>query len=149
MSTIEGVVSRLDIRRAQVLVEAVIVEGFDNKVNEVGVRRNIGSMDHGLVAGCKSSIRGNTIDSFPGSPAQGLSLGFFSDGALRALVRALSIDDSVNILFAPNLTTLDNEGGKIVVSQNVPCVTGNATSAWNPSTNPFQTIERQEVGITL
>lgn len=151
MRTIEGVVKRLDIRRAQVLVEAVIVEVSDNKVNELGVQWKTSDGD-GLFAGFKSSLKGNTIDSFPNDPLKldaGLSLGFYSNGSLRALVRAMSTDDSMNILSTPNLVTLDNEEGKIVVGQNVPFVTGSSTSASNPSTNPFQTIERQDVGITL
>ena len=150
MRTIEGVVKRLDIRRAQVLVEAVIVEVSDNKVNELGVQWKTSDGD-GVFAGFKSSLKGNTIDSFPTNPVKldaGLSLGFYSSGSLRALVRALSTDDSMNILSTPNLVTLDNEEGKIVVGQNVPFVTGSSTSASNPSTNPFQTIERQDVGIT-
>jgi general secretion pathway protein D len=155
MKTIEGVVKRLDIRRAQVLVEAVIVEVSDNKVNELGVQWKTSEAaigGDGLFGGFKSSLKGNTIDSFPTSPLKldaGLSLGFYSNGSLQALVRALSTDDSMNILSTPNLVTLDNEEGKIVVGQNVPFVTGSSTSASNPSTNPFQTIERQDVGITL
>lgn len=155
MDTIEGIVDRLDIRRAQVLVEAVIVEVSNNKVNELGVqwKTSEGALNgDGLFGGFKSSMKGNAIDSFPGSPVKldaGLSLGFYSSGSLRALVRMLSTDDSMNILSTPNLVTLDNEEGKIVVGQNVPFVTGSATSSSNPSTNPFQTIERQDVGITL
>ncbi len=155
MKTIEGVVKRLDIRRAQVLVEAVIVEVSNNKVNELGVQWKTSEAalgGDGLFGGFKSSLKGNTIDSFPTSPVKldaGLSLGFYSNGSLQALVRALSTDDSMNILSTPNLVTLDNEEGKIVVGQNVPFVTGSSTSASNPSTNPFQTIERQDVGITL
>lgn len=155
MGTINGVVKRLDIRRAQVLVEAVIVEVSDNKVNELGVQWKTSEAalgGDGLFGGFKSSMKGNGIDSFPGSPVKldaGLSLGFYSSGSLRALVRMLSTDDSMNILSTPNLVTLDNEEGKIVVGQNVPFVTGSSTSASNPSTNPFQTIERQDVGITL
>lgn len=155
MTTINGVVKRLDIRRAQVLVEAVIVEVSNSKVNDLGVqwKTSEAALDgDGLFGGFKSSMKGNSIDSFPGSPVKldaGLSLGFFSSGSLRALVRMLSTDDSMNILSTPNLVTLDNEEGKIVVGQNVPFVTGSSTSASNPSTNPFQTIERQDVGITL
>lgn len=155
MKTIEGVVKRLDIRRAQVLVEAVIVEVSNNKVNELGVqwKTSEAAIDgDGLFGGFKSSLKGNSIDSFPTKPLKldaGLSLGFYSNGSLQALVRALSTDDSMNILSTPNLVTLDNEEGKIVVGQNVPFVTGSSTSASNPSTNPFQTIERQDVGITL
>jgi general secretion pathway protein D len=155
MTTIDGVVKRLDIRRAQVLVEAVIVEVSDNKVNDLGVQWKTSEAalgGDGLFGGFKSSMKGNGIDSFPGSPVKldaGLSLGFYSSGSLRALVRMLSTDDSMNILSTPNLVTLDNEEGKIVVGQNVPFVTGSSTSASNPSTNPFQTIERQDVGITL
>ncbi|WP_165666283.1 type II secretion system secretin GspD [Metapseudomonas otitidis] len=155
MKTVEGVVQRLDIRRAQVLVEAVIVEVSENKVNELGVqwKTSDGAIGgNGFYGGFKSSLKGNTIDSFPGNQAKldaGLSMGFYSNGSLRALIRALSTDDSMNILSTPNLVTLDNEEGKIVVGQNVPFVTGSSTSASNPSTNPFQTIERQDVGITL
>ena len=97
-------------------------------------------------------MKGNSIDNLPSNPLKldaGLSLGFYNNGSLQALVRALSTDDSMNILSTPNLVTLDNEEGKIVVGQNVPFVTGSSTSASNPSTNPFQTIERQDVGITL
>ncbi|WP_443190683.1 type II secretion system secretin GspD [Pseudomonas indica] len=155
MATIEGVVERLDIRRAQVLVEAVIVEVSTNKVNELGVqwKTSDGAVGgDGLFGGFKSSLKGNAIDSFPGKDMAldaGLSMGFYNNGSLRALIRMLSTDDSMNILSTPNLVTLDNEEGKIVVGQNVPFVTGSSTSASNPSTNPFQTIERQDVGITL
>jgi len=152
MDTVHGVVKRLDIRRAQVLVEAVIVEVSDNKVNELGVQWKTSEGGDGLLGGFKSSLKGNAIDSLPTNPLKldaGLSLGFYSHGSLQALVRALSTDDSMNILSTPNLVTLDNEEGKIVVGQNVPFVTGSSTSASNPSTNPFQTIERQDVGITL
>lgn len=155
MNTINGVVKRLDIRRAQVLVEAVIVEVSNNRVNDLGVQWKTSEAalgGDGLFGGFKSSMKGNSIDNFPGAPVKldaGLSLGFYSSGSLRALVRMLSTDDSMNILSTPNLVTLDNEEGKIVVGQNVPFVTGSSTSASNPSTNPFQTIERQDVGITL
>lgn len=155
MNTIDSVIKRLDIRRAQVLVEAVIVEVSSNKFNELGVQwKTSGSAleGDGVFGVIKSSLKGNAIDSFPGDPLKldaGISLGFYSGGSLRTLVRALSTDDSMNILSTPNLVTLDNEEGKIVVGQNVPFVTGSSTSASNPSTNPFQTIERQDVGITL
>ncbi len=155
MDTIAGVIKRLDIRRAQVLVEAVIVEVSANKVNDLGVqwKTSEGAIDgDGVFGGFKSSMKGGSIDSFPGSPIKmdaGLSLGFYRSGSLRTLIRMLSTDDSMNILSTPNLVTLDNEEGKIVVGQNVPFVTGSSTSASNPSTNPFQTIERQDVGITL
>jgi general secretion pathway protein D len=153
MATIDSVIKRLDIRRAQVLVEAVIVEVSNSKLNELGVQwKTSGSAidGNGIFGGITSSIK--AIDNFPGSPVKldaGLSLGFYNDGSLRSLVRALATDDSMNILSTPNLVTLDNEEGKIVVGQNVPFVTGSSTSASNPSTNPFQTIERQDVGITL
>jgi general secretion pathway protein D len=153
MATIDSVIERLDIRRAQVLVEAIIVEVSNNKFNEIGVQwKTSGSATDGdgVFGGVTSSIK--AIDSFPGSPVKldaGLSLGFYNNGSIRSLVRALATDDSTNILSTPNLVTLDNEEGKIVVGQNVPFVTGSSTSASNPSTNPFQTIERQDVGITL
>lgn len=155
MATIDSVIKRLDIRRAQVLVEAVIVEVSNNKFNELGIQWKTSESaigGNGVFGGITSSIKTNNIDNFPGSPVKldaGLSLGFYNNGSLRSLVRALATDDSMNILSTPNLVTLDNEEGKIVVGQNVPFVTGSSTSASNPSTNPFQTIERQDVGITL
>jgi len=155
MRTIESVVKRLDIRRAQVLVEAVIVEVSNKRVNELGVQWNTtnSAIDgEGLFGGIRTSGKSNTFDTFPGKPVKlegGLSLGFYHNGSLRNLVRALSTDDSTNILSTPNLVTLDNEEGKIVVGQNVPFITGNSTSSGTPVTNPFQTIERQDVGITL
>nr|WP_298164901.1 type II secretion system secretin GspD [uncultured Pseudomonas sp.] len=155
MATIDSVIKRLDIRRAQVLVEAVIVEVSNNKFNELGIQWKTSESaigGNGVFGGITSSIKSNNIDNFPGSPVKldaGLSLGFYNNGSLRSLVRALATDDSMNILSTPNLVTLDNEEGKIVVGQNVPFVTGSSTSASNPSTNPFQTIERQDVGITL
>lgn len=155
MSTLQGLVKSLDIRRAQVLVEAVIVEVSDKKVNELGVQW--GTSDSaiggdGFFGGIRTGVGKTNYDTFPGQPVSldaGLSLGFWRNGSLRSLVRMLSSDDTVNILSTPNLVTLDNEEGKIVVGQNVPFITGSSTSASNPSTNPFQTIERQDVGITL
>lgn len=155
MGTLDSVIEHLDIRRAQVLVEAVIVEVSDTKVNELGVQwktTNSAIGGEGWFGGVKSSFKGNAVDGFPGASQAldaGLSFGFYHNGSLRALIRTLSTDDSMNILSTPNLVTLDNEEGKIVVGQNVPFVTGSSTSASNPSTNPFQTIERQDVGITL
>ncbi|WP_407362467.1 type II secretion system secretin GspD [Pseudomonas luteola] len=153
MQTVNNVVDKLDIRRAQVLVEAVIVEVSENRVNNLGVQWQTstpGSNGNGIYAGVTSSIGGiGLAGSSLSATNGGLNLGFYSSGSLRTLVHLLSADDSVNILSTPNLVTLDNEEGKIVVGQNVPFVTGSSTSASNPSTNPFQTIERQDVGITL
>jgi general secretion pathway protein D len=76
-------------------------------------------------------------------------MGFYRNGSLRGLFKALETNDSLNILSKPNLVTLDNEEAKLVVGQNVPFVTGRSTSASSPTDNPFQTIERKDVGITL
>ena len=100
MDTVNGVVKRLDIRRAQVLVEAVIVEVSDNKVNEMGVQWKTSEGGDGGFAGFKSSLKGNSIDNLPSNPLKldaGLSLGFYNNGSLQALVRALSTLSLIHI----------------------------------------------------
>ena len=78
----------------------------------------------------------------------GLTLGYFTGGDLRTLLRALSGDQYTNVLSTPTLMTLDNAKAEIVVGQNVPFVTGSFTSAATAG-SPFQTIERKDVGILL
>ena len=159
MRNILAVIRQLDIRRAQVLVEAIIAEISGDKSRDLGisfaaVERNrpgiIGNLGGGLgalaasasggaaAAGALSGLNGTTLGlgNFDGS---GTNFGF--------LVRAIASDAANNILSTPSLLTLDNQEAEIVVGQNVPFVTGQTLSADN--TNPFQTIERRDVGLTL
>jgi len=167
---LRAVIDRLDSRRAQVLIESLIVEVNADKAAEFGIQWQAGigsSGDRNVgVIGTNSSLGGaNIIDLAVGlatgnaatRPSTGFNFGighrYGSDGqyVLGFLARFLASNGEGNVLSTPNLLTLDNEEAKIVVGQNVPFVTGQYTSAGgNTNTvNPFQTIERKDVGLTL
>jgi len=156
---LEQIVRQLDIRRAQVLVEAIIAELSEDNARELGVQFAIDDSDDGNVGaltsfgGAGANIVGIAAD--PTSIGSGLSVGGLDenpDGAdFAVLIRALSSDANNNILSTPSLVTLDNEEAEIVVGQNVPFVTGQFSSqdTGGSAANPFQTIERRDVGLTL
>ncbi len=164
------VIDQLDARRAQVYVEGLIVEVTSDRAAEFGIQWA------GLTGDSTSSYRVGTVTGFstggnnlitqaaakaagtaPSAPGNGLNLGIFRqiNGALGlgALARALESDGNANILSMPNLITLDNEEAKIIVGQNVPFVTGQfttpASAGGAAGVNPFQTIERKDVGLSL
>jgi len=156
---LEQIVRQLDIRRAQVLVEAIIAELSEDNARELGVQFGIDDSDDGNVGvltsfgGAGTNIVGLAAD--PTSIGSGLSIGGVdedADGAdFAVLIRALASDADNNILSTPSLVTLDNEEAEIVVGQNVPFVTGQFSSqdTGGGANNPFQTIERRDVGLTL
>lgn len=155
MSSLESVIRKLDIRRAQVLVEAVIVEVSDTSTLDFGIQwstrptlndRTNGFLGVGLPG--SDALSGTVGGIGSGLPA-GVTLGYLRYGDLRLLIRALEADTSSNLLSTPNLVTMDNEEAEITVGQNLPFVTGSYTNDGNNNTNPFQTIERQDVGISL
>ena len=156
MRSILAVIEQLDIRRAQVLVEAIIAELSTNNSSQLGVNFAVdGSNNDRPVAftnlgGATQAIIG-TIASEGASLTGGLSLAlgrFGSDGVnFGVLLSAIASDSDNNILSTPTLVTMDNQEAEIVVGQNVPFVTGTQLSASND--NPFTTIERQDVGISL
>jgi general secretion pathway protein D len=164
------VIDKLDERRAQVYVEALIVEVSTGLAAEFGVQwnaaRNIG--------GGQSVFGGTNFSTTIGSNilgvasdvttiGNGLNLGIIKGSIsipgpngtnieianLQLLARALEGDSGANVLSTPNVLTLDNEEAKIVVGQNVPFITGSYTPAAGSATTPFQTIERKDIGITL
>ena len=146
------VINKLDVRRAQVLVETIIAEVATDLSRSLGVEGFIVPTEDGVAA---SSINtGNLLNIIqdPFSVASGLSLGGVDlSGSTQwgFLIEALEGDASTNILSTPTIVTLDNEEAEIVVAQNVPFVTGSFTNDGNNAVNPFQTIEREDVGITL
>ena len=165
---IRAVIDRLDGKRAQVLVESLIVEVNADKAAEFGIQwqtalgsngdRNIG------VIGTNSSLGGqNIIDLAVGlatqnpatRPSTGINFGignrYNGQYVLGFLARFLESNGEGNVLSTPNLLTLDNEEAKIVIGQNVPFVTGQYTNTGSSTNtvNPFQTIERKDVGLTL
>ena len=170
-NNLRAVIERLDTRRAQVFVEALIVELSSDKAAEFGIQwqvltganRNRNGVQG--IGGTNFGARGsgnNIIDASVnlGSVAQGLNLGIISGtitipglgiiNNLGLLVRSLENDAKANILSTPTLLTLDNEEARIIVGQNVPFITGQyATTGTTATVQPFQTIERRDVGLVL
>ena len=162
---LRSVIDQLDARRAQVYIESLIVEVSATKAAELGVQWA------GLSGNASSNTRVGAVTGFntggnnlisqaaaraAGSilpPGNGLTLGVFNQTGLGALAHALESDSSANILSMPNLITLDNEEAKIIVGQNVPFITGQyttaASSGGSAGVNPFQTVERKDIGLTL
>ncbi len=175
MRSLEQVIHQLDIRRAQVLVEAVIAEVSSDKAKDLGVQWIFdGSPSNNPVGvinftGSGLGISGIAAAATAGGAAaaaaasavpEGATLGFgrFNDKNFNfgALLNALATDGNTNILSTPNLLTLDNEEAEIVIGKNVPFITGSFSSTGGGTTgagttvnNPFQTIQRQDVGLTL
>jgi general secretion pathway protein D len=163
---LRAVIDSLDSRRAQVYVESLIAEVNADKAAELGIQWQspLGRKGDNTIGflGTNFTIGGQNIISLAASPAgtvapsSGINAGVVRnvDGLyiLGFLARAIQSNGDGNILSTPNLLTLDNEEAKIVVGQNVPFVTGQYTNAnvgTNGSVNPFQTVERKDVGITL
>lgn len=165
---LRAVIDQLDGRRAQVLVESLIVEVNAEKAAEFGIQwQNIlGNTNSNVIGFLGTNYRtggsANIIDLAIGAatgdviPSTGFNVGAVRniDGTyvLGLLARFLESKTDANILSTPNLLTLDNEEAKIVIGENVPFVTGQYTNAnvgGNGSVNPFQTIERKDVGLTL
>ena len=153
MKTMRGVIRRLDTRRQQVLVEAVIVEVNADLTSDIGIEwRSANPGEDGAFAGF-SALSGALPGSVPGADGAtlgpGLTLGFLHNTSLRALIRALQSDADANILSTPTVVTLDNEEARILVGSNIPFITGAATGVASSTSNPFQTIQRQDIGVTL
>lgn len=154
---IETLVTELDTRRPQVLIEAAIVEITGDGAEQLGIQLGFaGAARRGAIAATSFSDAGVSLRSILatlGAPAAiGLSDSGLTVGAggndFSVLVQALSQTTSANLLSTPSITTLDNQIAEIVVGQNVPFRTGSFSTAGN-TTNPFTTIQRQDVGITL
>jgi general secretion pathway protein D len=149
------VIRRLDIRRAQVMVEAVIAEVSLGLSNQLGVQ--LGAFDPAGGAPLISTGLGTSgfsladavSGSFPSATGLLLGIGGGSVGNSQwgAVLDALHADVASNILSTPTIVTMDNVEASMVVGQNVPFVTGSTTN--DSTSNPFQTIERKDVGITL
>ena len=158
------VIERLDARRAQVYVESLIAEVSADRAAEFGVQwqralGNSGDSSIGLLGTNFGAAGKNILSLATGGgavlPGSGLNVGVANQTngvyVLGFLARFLESSGAGNVLSTPNLLTLDNEEAKIVIGQNVPFVTGQFTNtnAGTGSVNPFQTIERKDVGLTL
>ncbi|MGO2884263.1 type II secretion system secretin GspD [Psychrobacter celer] len=177
MFEIEDAVNQLDSRRAQVLIQAAIVEVSGDDATQLGVQWALGNANSGygvvnfnnvgasatslaaaaLAGGSSiSAAAGSSISAAAGSIAGALvGIGDSSKDSqgntqfYGAILQALDSTTSANLLSMPSILTLDNEKASILVGQNVPFVTGSYTTSGNSSTNPFQTIDRQDIGINL
>ena len=151
--TLLAIIEKLDIRRAQVMVEAIIVDLDATKARDLGVQM-AGTGKHGSFVSRSSntgtSINGALSSAVAALPIVGDGLTFLGASENFALMfKALESDADTNILSTPSLFTLDNNEAEIVVGKNVPFVTGSFTDSGTDATNPFQTIEREDVGLTL
>ncbi|HDN69508.1 MAG TPA: type II secretion system protein GspD [Gammaproteobacteria bacterium] len=170
MRTLKRVISKLDIRRAQVLVEAIIAEVGEDTARDLGVQwlfagdtsnnrgpvgvinySNSGSPIADIANAAISADSGGTVPALLDGALVGI--GQFGSNSFNyaAVLNALASDTNTNILSTPTLVTLDNEEAEIVIGENVPFVTGSFTStgAGDSASNPFQTIQREDVGLTL
>lgn len=171
--SLASVIDKLDIRRAQVLIEAVIAEVGLTTAREIGVQWQLplstnedGSIDNSVIGGTNFGNTNNILQLFqnPLGLGGGFNLGYINGSItlpgsdtpilqIGALVRALEADGNSNVLSTPSIVTLDNHEAEITVAKEVPFVTGSYTSAatGGGSTvgNPFQTIQRKDVGLTL
>ena len=147
LNTMKGVIAKLDQRRAQVLVEALIVEVNEDLGNDFGIEwfGKGGDTAAGFRDFPRTPVMNLTQDAL-GLTGNGLALGYFRGGELRALINALASEANANILSTPTIMALDNEEAQILVGSNVPFITG---SEARDNDDPFQTIERQDIGITL
>ncbi len=175
---LRAVIDQLDVRRAQVYIEALVVEVTSNKASEFGVqwvglsgsdssRYRVGGLQSfnsggsnniiNLAAAAAGGLGGGTGTGGTGGSSlpslSGLSIGIFrqinGQLGLGAIASALESDGNANILSTPNMITLDNELATIKVGQNIPIITGSFTTGASGASNPFQTVDRKDVGLLL
>lgn len=170
MSEVRSLIKQLDIRRAQVLIEAAIVEITGDAGKSLGVQwaavdenvavgganfDNVGNSISGILqaalASGSSDSTNNTTPELP-SLANGLTLAGGSTDSegnpdFALILQAINTASNTNVLSTPSIMTLDNEEAEILVGQNVPFITGSQLSS--SGTNPFQTVERKDVGLSL
>ncbi|MBL6688591.1 MAG: type II secretion system secretin GspD [Pseudomonadales bacterium] len=165
MIDLMDIIESLDVRRLQVLIEAAIVEVTSDFSRQLGSELAIGDASRGTTplgltapSGTLAQIlQGLAVPS--GQPSLPPSLGESpliaggklsqTDTSFAFIVKALAANSDVNLLSTPSITTMDNEEAKIVVGQNVPFRTGSTVTGSQGTTNPFTTIQREDVGLTL
>ncbi len=162
MLEIKGIVASLDIRRMQVLIEAAIVEVNEEFTRELGTELFVadsgsGNVPLGLTApsGTLAQVLQNLTRDTP-TPVNLGRAPFIAAGrvdkegsSFGLIIRALATNDDVNLLSTPSITTMDNEEAKIIVGQSVPFRSGSTLTGSDGATNPFTTINREDVGLTL
>jgi general secretion pathway protein D len=160
--SLRAVIQQLDIPRAQVHIEAIIAEVSITTSKELGVQWLFRNSQPGALGASTFSTFGSTIGDVVGGITDSATGGLIPDGgilglggidddglSMAVLIRALQGDGETNLLSTPSLVTLDNQEAEIIIGQNVPFVTGQSTGASSTTNNPFQTIERQDIGVQL
>ncbi|MCH2159678.1 MAG: type II secretion system secretin GspD [Oleiphilaceae bacterium] len=173
LQELEGVIDELDVRRAQVLIEAAIVEIQDNTDNKLGVQWALydqGASVPGVFTNFNeiglsaANVIGALVDqdndpngdldpTLLGSPSTGITIGIGEESrngvSWGALVQALEGDAGANVLSTPKVITMDNQESSIIVGENIPIITGQSSSGGAGTSDPFTTIEREDVGVKL
>lgn len=170
MREIEAAIQQLDIRRRQVLIEAAIIEVSGNDADQLGIQWALGDLSSGvglmsfsnvgaslasIAAGYASAGASGAAAAIAGDASKGngatFGVGNFENSrkAYGALIQALKTNTKSNFLSTPSIVTMDNEEAYIVVGQNVPFVTGSVSTGTSGAVNPYTTVERKDVGVTL
>ncbi len=167
MRAVNTIIDRLDVRRRQVLIEALIIEVSADLSQQLGIEWQASAIPNskrftpigGTSFSNQAGVNAQTVATNPlAASGGGLVIGAVKglvtlNGTtflnLAALARALETQGDTNVLSTPNLLTMDNEEAEIIVGQNLPFITGQSSSTGVANPQPFQTIERQDVGLTL
>ncbi|MBD3640294.1 MAG: type II secretion system secretin GspD [Marinobacter sp.] len=164
MQEAEQIVAQLDVRRAQVMIEAAIVEISDELGQDLGVQfavgdesgestpvvgTNFGNVGRSLGDVLSAILTGSAITPATGGVTLGAGARDEDGLSWGILLQALSTSSAANLLSTPSIITLDNQESEITVGQNVPFRTGQTAVTGDGLSNPFTTIERRDVGLTL
>jgi general secretion pathway protein D len=155
LDRMQETIARLDTRRRQVLVQALIVEVNQDAANSLGVQWNTNFNADGTQAATNFGLAPSAaaIAVAGGNPlgllGSGLTLGYLKNGSLRAILNALASTSDANLLSTPSVLTLDNQEAEIIVGSNIPIISGQSTSDASGTLNPFTTIERKDIGVKL
>ncbi len=167
MIEVENAIDQLDVRRDQVLIQAAIIEISGNDTEQLGVQWALGNANSGVgvinftnVGATAVGLASEVLRGVPGTAAGAIAGALLGAGTSRvdsegnrefygAILQAINKTTSANLLSMPSVVTLDNAKANILVGQNVPFVTGSYTTSSTSSTTPFQTVDRQDVGINL
>ncbi|MFT3931242.1 MAG: type II secretion system secretin GspD [Spongiibacteraceae bacterium] len=164
LDTLQSIIAKLDVERAQVFVEAIIVEVNADTTDDLGVvwaTKNLNDLSgSGVISGVNALGNLNTVSTITtigsdgsavtqAAPGNGLTLGYYTGGNMQAAIRALRTHSKANILSTPSIITLDHQEAQIIVGSNIPIITGQTTSDASSTSNPFTTFERKDIGVTL
>jgi len=158
--SLSSVIDQLDIQRTQVMIEAIIAEVSRDASEKLGFEWGLAGQKDSITGIANSSNSGALINAISAisdgdtakiaaAAATGGFSGLIANDSFGVLINTLKTDSDFNILSTPRILTVDNKEAEIIVGENVPFLTGSFTSSNNDSNNPFQTIKREDIGLTL